>query len=79
MDVADLGGLTLEDVGNVLNITRERVRQIEVRAVVARLRGPALRAELDQLVVSDRLSPLAEAQSMDISVMPSEVHYGVPS
>jgi len=29
LDVAALGGLTLEEVGDVLGVTRERVRQIE--------------------------------------------------
>lgn len=32
LDVADRGGVILEDVGGYLNITRERSRQIEVRA-----------------------------------------------
>jgi hypothetical protein len=30
LDVAELGGVTLEAVGKILNITRERVRQIEM-------------------------------------------------
>lgn len=34
LDVADEGGATLERVGALLNITRERVRQIEVRALL---------------------------------------------
>lgn len=34
LDVADKGGITLEEVGAVMNITRERVRQIETRALV---------------------------------------------
>lgn len=29
LDVAALGGLTLEEVGDILGVTRERVRQIE--------------------------------------------------
>lgn len=29
LDVADRGGITLEEVGEVLNVTRERIRQIE--------------------------------------------------
>jgi hypothetical protein len=32
LDVADRGGATLEDVGEVINLTRERVRQYEVKA-----------------------------------------------
>lgn len=30
LDVSEQGGLTLEDVGHILNLTRERVRQVEV-------------------------------------------------
>jgi hypothetical protein len=33
LDVADGGGATLEDVGAILNVTRERVRQLEVKAM----------------------------------------------
>lgn len=32
LDVADRGGATLEEVGPLMNITRERVRQIQVEA-----------------------------------------------
>lgn len=38
LDVAERGGITLEETGQVVNITRERVRQIERRALDA-LRG----------------------------------------
>ena len=31
LDVADMGGLTMEEVGTVLGVTRERVRQIELK------------------------------------------------
>lgn len=34
LDVADRGGVTLEEVGAILNLTRERIRQIEVGALV---------------------------------------------
>jgi hypothetical protein len=34
LDVADRGGLVLDDVGEILNLTRERVRQLEVRALL---------------------------------------------
>lgn len=30
LDVAERGGVTLEEVGDILNLTRERVRQLEV-------------------------------------------------
>lgn len=29
LDVADRGGMTLEEVGELLNLTRERIRQVE--------------------------------------------------
>lgn len=32
LDVAERGGITLEEVGSLLGVTRERVRQIEERA-----------------------------------------------
>jgi hypothetical protein len=35
LDIADRGGLILEDVGNLLNLTRERVRQVETKALHA--------------------------------------------
>ena len=33
LDVADSGGSTLEDVGAIMNLTRERIRQLEVKAL----------------------------------------------
>ena len=33
LDVADKGGITLEEVGEILNLTRERIRQVEVRGL----------------------------------------------
>lgn len=30
LDVAEQGGITLEETGNIMNLTRERVRQIEI-------------------------------------------------
>jgi hypothetical protein len=34
LDVADRGGMALEAVGEVMNLTRERIRQIEVRGLL---------------------------------------------
>lgn len=33
LDVADRGGITLEEVGEVLNLTRERIRQVEAKGL----------------------------------------------
>ncbi len=33
LDVADRGGITLEEVGSIMNLTRERIRQVEVRGL----------------------------------------------
>jgi hypothetical protein len=44
LDVAEHGGAMLEDVGAVLNLTRERVRQIEAGAL-ARIRGRMARLD----------------------------------
>jgi len=47
LDVADRGGHTCEQVGDLLNITRERIRQIEVAAFGrARRLSPELTIEL---------------------------------
>lgn len=40
LDVADRGGVTLELVGQITNVTRERVRQVETKAIAA-LKGSA--------------------------------------
>ena len=33
LDVAERGGVTLEEVGHIMNLTRERIRQVEVRGL----------------------------------------------
>jgi len=34
LDVADRGGITLEEVGAIMNLTRERIRQVETRGLL---------------------------------------------
>lgn len=43
LDVADRGEQTLDSVGRFVNLTRERIRQIE-RRVLGDLKGPLRRA-----------------------------------
>lgn len=42
LDVADEGGRTLEEVGEVGNLTRERIRQLETRSIEKLRAAPAL-------------------------------------
>jgi hypothetical protein len=60
LDVADRGGTTLEDVGAIMNLTRERIRQVEVKAL-ARLEAlrdmMALREYVDEGPVGKRRLP----------------------
>jgi Sigma-70, region 4 len=42
LDVAERGGITLEEVGEIMNLTRERIRQVEVRGLrKIRARSPS--------------------------------------
>jgi hypothetical protein len=60
LDVADRGGTTLEDVGAIMNLTRERIRQVEVKAL-AKLESlrqmMALRDFIDEGPVGKRRLP----------------------
>lgn len=60
LDVADRGGTTLEDVGAIMNLTRERIRQVEVKAL-AKLHAlrdmMALRDYVDEGPVGKRRLP----------------------
>ena len=73
LDVADRGGTTLEDVGAIMNLTRERIRQVEVKALaklealqdMASLRdyvdeGPVGKRRLPQITEAD-LNPKLRA------------------
>ena len=44
LDVADRSGITLEEVGEIMNLTRERIRQVEVRGLLKLKMTPALEA-----------------------------------
>lgn len=51
LDIADRGGITLEEVGMIMNLTRERVRQLETQGL----------AKLSRVEGVDRLQDFAEA------------------
>lgn len=68
LDVADRGGTTLEDVGAIMNLTRERIRQVEVRAL-AKLEAVndmnSLRDYAEEGPVGKRRLPLINAAELD--------------
>ena len=61
LDVADRGGTTLEEVGAIMNLTRERIRQVEVKGL-AKLEAlkdmSALRDYVDEGPVGKRRLPI---------------------
>jgi len=65
LDIADRGGTTLEDVGAIMNLTRERIRQVEVKAL-AKLEAlkdmSALRDYVDEGPVGKRRLPVLAAR-----------------
>ncbi len=66
LDVADRGGTTLEEVGAIMNLTRERIRQVEVKglAKLAALRDMnALRDYVDEGPMGKRRLPVLAAES----------------
>jgi len=70
LDVADRGGTTLEDVGAIMNLTRERIRQGEVKAL-AKLEAlrdmMALRDYVDEGPVGKRRLPrLTKADLVEV-------------
>jgi hypothetical protein len=67
LDVADRGGTTLEDVGAIMNLTRERIRQVEVKALakLEALRDMAhLRDYVDEGPVGKRRLPRLSKQDL---------------
>jgi Sigma-70, region 4 len=61
LDVADRGGTTLEEVGAIMNLTRERIRQVEVKGL-AKLEAlkdmTGLRDYVDEGPVGKRRLPI---------------------
>jgi len=68
LDVADRGGTTLEEVGAIMNLTRERIRQVEVKGL-AKLEAlkdmAALRDYVDEGPVGKRRLPVLAAPVAD--------------
>jgi hypothetical protein len=75
LDVADRGGTTLEDVGAIMNLTRERIRQVEVKAL-AKLEAlrdmMALRDFVDEGPVGKRRLPVLS--KADLRGIDAEIH-----
>jgi len=65
LDVADRGGTTLEEVGAIMNLTRERIRQVEVKGL-AKLEAlqemESLRDYVDEGPVGKRRLPVLAAK-----------------
>jgi len=82
LDVADRGGTTLEDVGAIMNLTRERIRQVEVKAL-AKLEAlrdmMALRDFVDEGPVGKRRLPVlskAELRGIEGEAAPTAEREG---
>jgi hypothetical protein len=68
LDVSDRGGTTLEEVGAIMNLTRERIRQVEVKGL-AKLQSlddmEALRDYVDEGPVGKRRLPILKANDVE--------------
>jgi hypothetical protein len=68
LDVADRGGTTLEEVGAIMNLTRERIRQVEVKGL-AKLEAlkemMSLREYVDEGPVGKRRLPVLASKAGD--------------
>jgi hypothetical protein len=76
LDVADRGGTTLEEVGAIMNLTRERIRQVEVKGL-AKLQAlrdmMALRDYVDEGPVGKRRLPVLKAAEVEEDEEEAEV------
>jgi hypothetical protein len=75
LDVADRGGTTLEEVGAIMNLTRERIRQVEVKglAKLAALNDMlALRDYVDEGPMGKRRLPVLASATSESGEEPEE-------
>ena len=56
LDVAERGGITLEEVGEIMNLTRERIRQVEVRGLLKLKMGSPSPDELGAELLAAQLN-----------------------
>ena len=66
LDIADVGGLTLEATGLIANLTRERIRQLEIIGLV-KLRAVLTREDLATMTIEGvhHLDSFADAPYVD--------------
>ena len=58
LDVAERGGITLEEVGEIMNLTRERIRQVEVRGLLKLKMGSPSPEELGAELLAAKIAKL---------------------
>lgn len=78
LDIAERGGsLTLDEIGAHLNITRERVRQIEVRALLRKVKPLAEQLGLREVEIGiTRYTAMGQIEEMaEPGYLPSEVNF----
>jgi hypothetical protein len=92
LDVADKGGITLEEVGAIMNLTRERIRQVETRGLPSSaiaedegvLRVPSGEARLDRrrlsrVAAGARWTPVSQGSARSLTLGGRACFVPVPS
>jgi hypothetical protein len=82
LDVADRGGTTLEEVGAIMNLTRERIRQVEVKGL-AKLQAyeemTALRDYVDEGPIGKRKLPVISTRELDKELADEKARFDLES
>jgi hypothetical protein len=80
LDVADRGGTTLEEVGAIMNLTRERIRQVEVKGL-AKLEAlkdmTGLRDYVDEGPVGKRRLPILAKPAVVVDAEDEEEDFDI--